>query len=60
VLAIRLDVDYSPTEAIELPVEVAREYVGKNGKVGWTRRLAADEGVRWISAGDLLGAVRPA
>lgn len=54
VLAIRLDFDYSPTEAIEIPVEVAREYVGKNGKVSWTRRLVDDCRVRRVSGSDLL------
>ena len=56
VLAIRLDFDYSPTEAIEIPADVAREYVGRNGKVSWTRRLVADERVRQVSGRDLFNA----
>jgi hypothetical protein len=56
VLAIRLDVDYSPTEAIEIPVDVAEEYTGKNGKVSWTHKLAADDRVRHITGAELLDA----
>lgn len=54
VLAIRLNFDYSPREAIEIPVEVAEEYVGKNGKVGWTLALANDARVLRIPGSDLL------
>jgi hypothetical protein len=54
VLAIRLDVDYSPTEALEIPVDVAEEYTGKNGKVSWTLRLANDGRVRHITGAELL------
>lgn len=53
-LAIRLAFDYTPTEALEMPVQVAREYVGKNGKVSWTQRLATDPRVLRINAADLL------
>jgi hypothetical protein len=56
VLAIRLDFDYSPTEALEMPVEVAEEYIGKNGKLGWTHALADDDRVHRISASELLNA----
>jgi hypothetical protein len=49
VLALRLDFDYSPTEALEIPVEVAEAHVGKNGKVAWTRKLAADPRVKHIA-----------
>jgi hypothetical protein len=47
-LALRLHFDYSPHEALEMSVEVAREYVGKNGKVAWTKKLAGDSRVRRI------------
>lgn len=53
VLAIRLNFDYTPTEALEIPVEVAETYVGKNGKLSWTRTLADDERVLRIAAADL-------
>lgn len=53
VLAIRLDFDYTPTEAVEMPVEVAGAYVGKNGKLSWTRALVEDDRVRHISASEL-------
>jgi len=53
-LAIRLDFDYSPSEALEMPVEIAEIYVGKNGKVDWTRKLAADPRVTNIPASALL------
>ena len=53
-LAIRLAFDYTPTEALEVPVAVAREYVGKNGKVSWTQRLATDPRVLRIDSADLL------
>lgn len=56
VLAIRLDFDYSPTEAIEIPVDVAEEYIGKNGKLGWTHALADDNRVRRIAGSELLDA----
>jgi hypothetical protein len=37
-----------------MPVEVAREFVGKNGKVSWTQRLRTDPRVLYISAEELL------
>ncbi len=54
-LAIRLNFDYTPSEALEMPASVAREYVGRNGKVSWTRRLVADPRVRQIAASGLAG-----
>jgi hypothetical protein len=54
VLAIRLEWDYSPAEAIEIPVDVALEFVGKNGKVSWTRKLAEHPNVTRINAQELL------
>jgi hypothetical protein len=56
VLAIRLDFDYTPTEAIEIPVEVAEAHVGKNGKLSWTHALAQHHRVRRIPARELLSA----
>lgn len=58
VLAIRLDFDYTPTEAIEMPCGVAEEYIGKNGKVSWTNALAQDSRVRCITASELLDTSR--
>ena len=55
VLAIRLDFDYTPLEAIEIPRAVAREFIGANGKLGWTARLASDNRVRRITADELRG-----
>jgi hypothetical protein len=55
VLAIRLDFDYTPTEALEMPVEVAEAYVGKNGTLSWTRALADDERVQRIPVHKLMG-----
>lgn len=49
VLAIRLDFDYAPTEALEIPRAVADKFVGKNGKVSWTHKLVAHPDVRHIS-----------
>ncbi len=53
-LAIRLSFDYAPQEALEMPVEVALEHVGKNGKVAWTARLAPDPRVTRLTAEDLV------
>lgn len=53
VLAIRLDFEYSPTEALEIPASVASEYIGKNGKLSWTRRLSEDPRVRVITGIEL-------
>ncbi len=57
-LAIRLDFDYAPTEALEMPCEVAEEFVGKNGKVSWTNALVDDDRVRHITASELLANTR--
>ncbi|MEA2190246.1 MAG: hypothetical protein QOI73_367 [Solirubrobacteraceae bacterium] len=54
VLVIRLHFDYSPIEAIEMPLDVAQAYIGRNGKVSWTRALVADDRVRYISGEALL------
>lgn len=54
VLAIRLDFDYTPTEALEIPIDVALSRVGKNGKLSWTRALAHHPGVRHIATAQLL------
>lgn len=55
VLAIRLTFDYMPMEAIEMPAPVAKEHVGKNNKVSWTKRLVEDPRVRHLTAEELLG-----
>lgn len=49
ILALRPAWDYTPTEAIEIPVDVAEQYVGKNSTVGWTRALAGDPRVTSIA-----------
>ena len=56
VLAIRLDFDFAPTEAIEIPRAVAGLFVGKNGKVSWTAKLVSHPEVRDITAVELLRA----
>jgi hypothetical protein len=53
VLAIRLDFDYVPVEAIEIPRAVADRFIGKNGKISWTARLVSDPAVRYITAEEL-------
>lgn len=55
VLAMRLDFDYAPTEAIEIPRAVAGLFVGKNGKVSWTAKLVSHPEVRYITAAELAG-----
>lgn len=52
-LAIRLTFDYMPIEAIEMEAAVAKEYVGKNGKVSWTKKLVDDPRVRYLTAEEL-------
>jgi hypothetical protein len=53
VFALRLDFDYSPTEALEIPAQVAECFVGANGKVSWTRKLAAHPAVSHFTAEQL-------
>ena len=53
-LALRLHFDYSPSEALEIPVDVAEAYVGKNGKVAWTHKLARDPRVQHIEGNAFL------
>jgi hypothetical protein len=53
VLAIRLDFDYTPIEAIEIPRSVAGLFVGRNGKVSWTAKLVSHRQVRYITAAEL-------
>lgn len=50
--AIRLDAEYRPIEAIEIPREVIEEYFGE-GRVSWTQRLETDPRVRRISKAEL-------
>ena len=54
VLAIRLDEDYRPLEAIEVPREVLEERYG-SGRVSWTQQLASDPRVRRIAMDELAG-----
>jgi hypothetical protein len=58
VLAIRLDEDYRPLEAIEVPREVLDERYG-GGRVSWTQQLATDTRVRHISTDELVRRMRP-
>lgn len=51
VFAQRLDFDYAPVEALEIPIDVALSLVGANGKVSWTRNLAGHADVRHMSFG---------
>jgi hypothetical protein len=61
VLAIRVDFDYAPTEAIEIPRAVAGLFVGKNGQISWTAKLVSHPEVRYITAVDLMaGRDKPA
>lgn len=53
ILAIRLNWDYTPTEAIEIPVDIAERYAGKNGKVSWTHALVAEERVPHFTGEEL-------
>jgi hypothetical protein len=57
VLAIRLDFDYAPTEAIEIPRAVAELFLGKSGKVSWTAKLVSHPEVRHITAAELEAGV---
>jgi hypothetical protein len=43
-----------PAEAIEIPVDVAPAFVGKNGRVSWTRMLVDHPDVIHINAKQLL------
>ena len=53
-LAIRLDADYKPVEAIEASKEVVERHFGR-GRVTWTKTFAADDAVQEITAEQLLG-----
>ncbi len=46
-LALRLNADYAPREAIEVPREVVQEYQ-RHGRLNWTKRLTGDPRVRLI------------
>jgi hypothetical protein len=52
-LAIRLDEEYAPTEALEIPREVIEDQF-EDRTVTWTRRLASDPRVRRIAGPELL------
>ena len=52
-LAIRLDADYKPVEAIEASKEVVERHFGR-GRVTWTKTFAADDAVQEITAEQLL------
>lgn len=50
VFALRLDFEYRPVEALEIPRLVAHEMLGRNGKLSWTRALATHPAVGHLSA----------
>jgi hypothetical protein len=52
VFAIRLDQNYSPLSAIEVPRVVVEEYFGR-GRVTWTKRMENDPRVRRIEGAEL-------
>jgi hypothetical protein len=54
-LAIRLDEDYSPTLAIEVPRAVLETHYPHGTRTSWTERLERDQGVRRILPDELLG-----
>ncbi len=56
-LAIRLNEDYTPREAIEVARAVVQEYYG-DGRVSWTKRLESDGRVRRITAEELVAGLR--
>jgi hypothetical protein len=53
IFALRLHYDYTPAEALEIPIELAEAYVGANGKLSWTQKLASEPGVVHLDAGQL-------
>jgi len=50
--AIRLDADYTPLEAIEVPKRIVKKYFG-DGRVTWTNTFADDPAVRKITPEEL-------
>jgi hypothetical protein len=55
VFALRLHYDYTPAEALEIPIELAEAYVGANGKLSWTQQLASEPAVVHLDAAQLAG-----
>jgi len=53
VFALRLHYAYTPAEALEIPIELAEAYVGANGKLSWTRKLASESAVVHLDAAQL-------
>lgn len=53
VFALRLHYDYTPAEALEIPIELAEAYVGANGKLSWTQKLASEPAVVHLDAAQL-------
>ena len=53
IFALRLHYDYTPAEALEIPIELAEAYVGANGKLSWTRKLASEPAVVHLDAAQL-------
>jgi hypothetical protein len=51
-LALRLNADYAPLEAIQVPRQVVQEYQ-HDGRLNWTKRLTRDPRVRHIPGDDL-------
>jgi hypothetical protein len=53
VLALRLHYDYTPAEALEIPIELAEAYIGANGKVSWTQKLVSEPAVVRLDSAQL-------
>jgi hypothetical protein len=53
-LAIRLNADYRPTCAIEVPRSILEQHYPHGTRTSWTMRLETAEGVRRITAKELF------
>lgn len=53
VFALRLHYDYTPAEALEIPIELAETYLGANGKLSWTQKLASEPAVVHLDAAQI-------
>ena len=52
--AIRLDKDYEPVRAIEVPAHAVTDYTPVGGRLSWTAVMENDARVRRIASGELL------
>jgi hypothetical protein len=53
IFALRLHYDYTPSEALEIPIELAEAYVGASGRLSWTQKLASEPAVVHLDAAQL-------